>query len=198
MGDFNAKVGKVKVETHTGSFGLGERNNRGDRLVEFCQVRDLMITNTFFKLTDRRLYTWKSPSPGNTVRNQIDYILINNRYKNSIIATKTYPGADINSDHNPVIAKLNVKMKKITKRLNNYIDPRLLRDPKIHDTVKKETNECMRGITRISVDGKWKRIQTGLETIAKKHLIIKRTKKKPWITSEILDLIKRLMFKMLA
>lgn len=57
MGDFNAKVGKVKVEAHTGSFGLGERNNRGDRLVEFCQVRNLMITNTFFKLPDRRLYT---------------------------------------------------------------------------------------------------------------------------------------------
>jgi len=41
----------------------------------------------------------------------------------------------------------------------------------------------------VSVDEKWKQIQTGLETIAKKHLTRKTTKKKSWITSEILDLM---------
>ena len=194
MGDFNAKVGKDKVEAVTGGFGLGERNSRGDRMVEFCQVRDLMIANTFFKLPDRRLYTWKSPkdSPGNRVRNQIDYILVNNRYRNSVKAAKTYPGADINSDHNPVIAKLNVRMKTIKKRINKYTDPKILKNSKIHDAVKKEVNECMRDIDtseELSVDKKWKQIQTKLETITEKHLRSKRTKKKQWMTSEILDLM---------
>lgn len=141
MGDFNAKVGSAKVETHTDSFGLGERNDRVDRLIEFCQNKDLMIANTFFKLPTRRLYTWKSPAdtPENVVRYQIDYIL-NNRYKNAIKFTKTYPGADINSDHNPVVAKLNIKLKKITKCQNDYIDTKCLNDPKIYHTVKQAVN----------------------------------------------------------
>lgn len=193
MGDFNAKVGSGKVGTQVGNFGLGERNDRGDRLIEFCQDKDLIITNTFFKLPNRRLYTWKSPAdkPENRVRNQIDYILINNRYKNSVKSTKTYPGADINSDHNPVIAKLNIKMKKIERSQKKCIDTRLLKDPNTHDVVKQEINECMRTINALNernVDEKWKQMQVGLETIAKKHLMCKRTKKKAWMTAEIINL----------
>lgn len=196
MGDFNAKVGRLKVEGHTGSFGLGERNDRGDRLIEFCQDKNLIITNTLFKLPNRRLYTWKSPAdkPEHTVRNQIDYILINNRYKNSVKSTKTYPGADINSDHNPVVANLNIKMKKIARRQNNYIDCKLLKDPIIQNAVKQQVNECMRNIgihNEANVDERWTQIQTNLETVAKDHLISKRTKTKPWITTEILDLMEK-------
>ena len=29
---------------------------------------------------------------------------------------KTYPGANIGSDHNPVVKKLNVKLKKLQKK----------------------------------------------------------------------------------
>lgn len=32
MGDFNAKIGRGRVEGLVGSYGLGERNERGDRL----------------------------------------------------------------------------------------------------------------------------------------------------------------------
>ena len=46
---------------------------------------------------------------------QIDYILMNSRYWNSVTNAKTYPGADIGSDHNLVAARLRVKLKKILK-----------------------------------------------------------------------------------
>ena len=36
MGDFNAKIGRSRVGSTAGPFGLGERNERGDRLLEFC------------------------------------------------------------------------------------------------------------------------------------------------------------------
>ena len=55
--------------------------------------------------------TWKSP--GDIVRNQIDYILVSQRYRNSLKQVKTYPGADVDSDHNPVIAKLEIKLENI-------------------------------------------------------------------------------------
>ena len=41
--------------------------------------------------------------------------MIRHRFKNSVFQCKTYPGADIGSDHNPVIAKIKLKLKKIPK-----------------------------------------------------------------------------------
>lgn len=53
----------------------------------------MAITNTFFQLPARRLYTWKSPqdAPGHIVRNQIDYIMIDRRFMNAITSMKAYP-----------------------------------------------------------------------------------------------------------
>ena len=103
MGDFNAKVGNIKEYPITGKYGIGVRNERGNRLVELCKGEELIITNTMYQHHVRNLYTWKSP--GDIVRNQIDYIMINNRHTNSVLNVKTYPGADAGSDHNPVVMK---------------------------------------------------------------------------------------------
>ena len=61
MGDLNAKIDKGKCEDLIGEYGLGERNERGKRLVEFIQEKEMVVTNTLYKLPPRRLYTWKSP-----------------------------------------------------------------------------------------------------------------------------------------
>jgi len=46
MGDWNAIVGEEKVKNITGDYGLGNRNDRGNRLLEFCAKHKLIITNT--------------------------------------------------------------------------------------------------------------------------------------------------------
>ena len=61
MGDWNAKVGDAPEHPVVGNCGLGERNNRGTRLVNFCTSRKLVLTNTYFNQPKRRLYTWHSP-----------------------------------------------------------------------------------------------------------------------------------------
>ena len=38
--------------------------------------------------------------------------MYNERFKNSVKQAKAYPGADINSDHNPVVVKTKIKLKK--------------------------------------------------------------------------------------
>ena len=45
----------------TGKFGLGVRNEAGQRLIEFCQENALVIANTLFQQHKRRLYTGTSP-----------------------------------------------------------------------------------------------------------------------------------------
>jgi len=58
---WNAKVGSQETPGVTGKFGLGIRNEAGQRLMEFCQENALVITNTLFQQHKRRLYTWTSP-----------------------------------------------------------------------------------------------------------------------------------------
>ena len=60
-GDWNAKVGSQGTPGVTGKFGLGMRNEAGQRLIEFCQENSLVIANTLFQQHKRRLYTWTSP-----------------------------------------------------------------------------------------------------------------------------------------
>ena len=97
--DGKAKVGSQETPGITGKFGLGIRNEAGQRLTEFCQENALVIANTIFQQHKRRLYTWTSPDGQH--RNQIDYILCSQRWRSSIQSTKARPS----SDHELLIAK---------------------------------------------------------------------------------------------
>ena len=69
--------------------------------------------NTLFQPHERRLYTWTSPDGQHW--NQIDYILCSQRWRSSIQSAKTRPGADCGSDHELLIAKFRLKLKKVGK-----------------------------------------------------------------------------------
>ena len=61
MGDFNAKVGGQTntSERATGCFGLGQRNERGDTIVEWATSKKIM--NTQFQKKAGTRWTWRSP-----------------------------------------------------------------------------------------------------------------------------------------
>ena len=111
--DWSVKVGSQAIPGVTGKFGLGEQNEAGQRLIEFCQENTLVIANTHFQQHKRRLYTWTSPDGQH--QNQIDYILCSQRWRSSIQSAKTRPGADFGTNHELLIAKFRVKLKKVEK-----------------------------------------------------------------------------------
>ena len=113
IGDWNAKVGSQETAGVTGKFGLGIWNKVGQRLIEFCQENALVIASTLFQQHKRRLYTWTLPDGQN--QNQTDYILCSQRWRSSIQSTKTRLGADCGSDHELLIAKFRLKLKKVGK-----------------------------------------------------------------------------------
>ena len=82
-------------------------------LIEFCQENALVIANTLFQQHKRRLYTWTSPDGEH--QEEIDYILCSQRWRSSIQSTKTRPGADCGSDHELLITKFRLKLKKVGK-----------------------------------------------------------------------------------
>ena len=110
IGDWNAKVGSQETPGVTGKFGLGMRNEAGQRLIEFYQENALVIANTLFQQHKRRLYTWTLPDGQH--QNQIDYILCSQRWRSSTQSTRTRPGPDCGSDHEPLITKFRLKLKK--------------------------------------------------------------------------------------
>ena len=108
---WNAKVGSQETLGVTGKFGLGMHIEAGQRLIEFCQENALVIANTLFHQHKRRLYTWTSPD--GQYQNQTDYILCSRRWRSSIQSAKTRLGTDYGSDHELLIAKFRLKLKKV-------------------------------------------------------------------------------------
>ena len=114
------KVGSQETPGLTGKFGLGIRNEAGQRLIEFCQENTLIIANTVFQQYKRRLYTWTSPEGQHRNQNQIDYILCSQRWRSSVQSAKTRLGADCGSDHELLIAKFRLKLKKVGEIIRQF------------------------------------------------------------------------------
>ena len=70
-----------------------------------------MPENTLFQQHKRWLYT----SPDGQQQNQADYILCRQRWRSSIWSAKTRPGVGCGSDHELLIAKFRLKLKKVEK-----------------------------------------------------------------------------------
>ena len=118
VGDWNAKVGSQETPGVTGKFGLGVQNEAGQRLIEFCQDNALVIANTLFQQHRRRHCTWTSPDGQH--QNQINYILCSQRWRSSILSTKTRLVADCGSDHELLIAKFRLKLKKVGETTRSF------------------------------------------------------------------------------
>ena len=110
LGDFNAKVGRENIFKPTiGNESLHQDNNdNGDRIVNFATSKNLVIKSTMFPHRNIHKYTWTSPD-GNT-HNQIDHILIDRRRHSSILDVRSFRGADCDTDHYLVVAKLRERL----------------------------------------------------------------------------------------
>ena len=118
IGDWNVKVEIQEIPGVTGKLGLGVQNEAGQRLTEFCKENTLIIENTLFQKHNRQLYTWTSPDGQH--QNQIDHILCSQRWRSSLQSAKTRPGADCGSDHEILIAKFRLKLKKVGKTTRSF------------------------------------------------------------------------------
>lgn len=190
MGDWNAVVGRGREGQTIGPFGLGERNERGNRLVEFCTEHNLVVTNTWFKNHERRLYTWMRP--GDTGRYQIDYIMVRQRFRNQVLDCKTFPGADVDSDHNLLVMKCRLKLKKLKKGIKpKKWELGNLKEKNIREGFQEKIVQELNGKSKpLTVDDEWAVLKGVISKAADEKVGRKtRTIRKPWITEEILELI---------
>ena len=72
--------------------------------------KKIFLFATWFEQKLKSRSTWKHPNGKD--ENQIDYILVDKRYRNSITNSKARKDADCGSDHDPVWMTIKVKLKK--------------------------------------------------------------------------------------
>lgn len=101
MEDFNAYLGKNDSVGHSINGKLVQARKIMEEQDLLTFELQMIKANSFFQQPKWKSYTQKSP--GDVHRNQIDYIIIEQRQRESTVQVTTYPGAEINSDKNPVI-----------------------------------------------------------------------------------------------
>ena len=63
MGDFNAIFGVRSINDNikcVRTFGIGNRNDRGERLLDFAEENNLAITISIFQKAENIYWTWKA------------------------------------------------------------------------------------------------------------------------------------------
>ncbi|XP_060519890.1 uncharacterized protein LOC132698058 [Cylas formicarius] len=169
QGDFNAKIGSLQADQIVGPYGLGDRNHRGDRLVQLCQEENFKITNTWFSLPPRRLYTWRSPQDNkeNIVRNQIDFILINRRLGTSLKRRQ---------QRKPQLAIEKLKNEEVRTTLQQKLNDGLAR-------LQETSGEYQ-------VDNIWDSLKKTMNSVSQNILGYRQSvPKNKWMTEEILRLM---------
>ena len=160
--------------------------------MEFTEKHKFVLANTLYNHKNSRRTTLHAPN-GRT-DNQIDYILTPQRFKSSIIttSTRTYPGADIGSDHDLVLCNLKLKScirkRAITNRIRFDLD-KLENATTVNDyKVKLDLELSQVKINENYITETCNMVEKAILLTAEKTIGKYRKKKQPWITHNILDL----------
>ena len=106
-GDMNGRIGKSDVK---GWVYNETTNENGQLLLDYMLECNLKALNTSFIKRTGKLWTHISPIGA---RNQIDFILINNKWKNSALNCEAYNTfCTVGSDHRIVTAKIRLSLRQ--------------------------------------------------------------------------------------
>ena len=129
-GDLNAQIGK----NGNNKYSLHNTANRyGQHLTDFMIENRLACLNTNYQKREGKLWTY---TYANNTKAQIDYVLINKKWKNSALnceANSSFEG--VSTDHRIVTAINTVKPSKFDKRTltTKYSDWALLNNKDVRD-----------------------------------------------------------------
>jgi len=122
LGDFNAKLGRENIfKPTTGQESLHQDSNEnGVRLVNFATLKILLVKSTMFPHRNIHKYTWTSPDC--KTHNPIDHVLIDRRWHSNLVDVRSFRGADCDTDHCLVIAKVRESLavgKQAAQRIDS-------------------------------------------------------------------------------
>ena len=100
LGDFNGRIGMDSHVAYPEVVGrycfYDATNDNGERLVNLCQEHNLRPAQPRFPQPHSRMWTWSHPSGS---KHQLDHILINGKWINSLRNCRAYNSVELDSDH---------------------------------------------------------------------------------------------------
>ena len=192
MGDFNASVSD-KLHGVVGPYGLGSRaSDNGERLVTFACANGLCVTNTFFPHKCIHQATWYPPDPSR-LSSLKDYILIKPHMMTSVLDTRVFRGADIDSDHHLEVTSIRLKLQqKHKEKRERRFDFKLLQKDSTKADFLNTFTKCFDTRKREgSIGEKWKELKQSIMKSAEEHLQNKRRKHKIWMSDDTMHLVDR-------
>ena len=112
IGNWNEKVGSQDTPEITGKFVFGVRNEAEQRLIEFCQENGLVIANTLLNNTSDNSTYGHHQMVNNKIRLIISFAA---KYGKSLYTQQKQEQELTGSDHELLIAKFRLKLKKVGK-----------------------------------------------------------------------------------
>ncbi|XP_032239018.2 craniofacial development protein 2-like [Nematostella vectensis] len=190
IGDLNAKVGtdNTNYERAMGVYGCSTMNNNSELLADFCLNNDLVIGGTIFPHKNIHKLTWRSPD-GRTL-NQIDHIIINGKWRRSLLNVRVYRGADASSDHNLVVTSVKLKLRKVKKQVQQrkQLDAVKLKCPKIQKQFVLEVKNRFQALADNAedtpVETRWNKIKSVYNEAAVDIIGYKKKNSKQWLSPE--------------
>ena len=171
-----------------------ERSENGERFVEPCASNNMVIATTLFPHKDIHKHTWVSIDA--RTKNQIDHVAVCGKFRRSVLDTRAFRGADVNSDHHLVIAKIKLRLCRVEKnkdRLRKYNTAKL-KVPEVAQNFKIELrnrfscladDEANNGDDHTQdVENDWKTIKQTYQKTAEKVLGFQSRSNRPWISAE--------------
>ena len=106
--------------------------------MEFATFNDCVLANTFDHHKASGRWTWHSPNGQHN--RQIDHILVRERFRSgvNIAGTRSFPGANIGSDHDLLMMTFHRRLKRISKPKHKRLkfDLEKLKDPDVLETLQ--------------------------------------------------------------
>jgi hypothetical protein len=108
--DFNAELERKNIFKPTnGNESLHQASNdNGVRIINLATSQSLVVKSTMFLHRNIHKYTWNSPD--RETHNQFVHILIDRRCHSSIRDVQSFRGADFDTDHYLVVAKVRERL----------------------------------------------------------------------------------------
>ena len=195
MGDFNAKIGSNNqgYELCMGREGLGEVNNNGQRFKDICSENGLVIGGSLFQHKEFHKTTWISPDKRTS--NQIDHIAINKKWRRSMRDVKAVRGADVGSDHNLVLCKLQLKLKRVNRKASHQLfDSVKLKDPTIKANFALELQNrfsLLENLPEEDINTQCEKILDVYKETSQTILGHRKKQRKEWISNVTWNLIEK-------
>ena len=189
MRDFNATIGE-SVNSVVGPHTLGRKtSSNGEKLVSFASAHGMCVTNTVFPYKRIHQHLWYPPNP-RAQPSLKDYILVRQRLRPSVLDTRVFRGADLDSDHRLVVMSLRLKLKKKPRhRLGKSYDVHLLKQVERHVDFLNTIRSSFEGRNGSGdVEQQWTDLKKALVDAGEQHLHQSRQPWKNWISAETLTL----------